>query len=126
MQDVVESIEAWACAIPLPAPLHLGTFSVFKRHYVAVRVSTRGGLVADVIGHSRGSPLDVALLDVLAPRMLGRNPFEIAARSSDFQIATVATERDGVLGRAWSLLEVAFHGLLAKSLRVPVWQLLGG
>jgi L-alanine-DL-glutamate epimerase-like enolase superfamily enzyme len=126
VQDVLDRIDAWACAIPLPHPLHLGTFSVFERHYVAVRVATRGGLRADVVGHSRGSPLDVALLDVLAPRMLGSNPFKIEARGADFRAATVALERDGIFGRPWSLLELAMQGLRAEALRVPVWQMLGG
>jgi len=126
MQDILDKIEVWACTIPLPAPLHLGMFSVLERHYVAIRVSTLGGLSADVIGHSRGSPLDVALIDILAPRMLGKDPLEISARTADFHSATVALERDGVFGRAWSLLELAFQGLRASALGLPAWQMLGG
>jgi L-alanine-DL-glutamate epimerase-like enolase superfamily enzyme len=91
-----------------------------------VRVRTAGGLTADVVGHSRGSPIDVAIADLLAPQLLGADPTEIGARHNDFLNATVALERDGVLGRAWSLLELALQGLNASLRTMPAWKFLGG
>jgi L-alanine-DL-glutamate epimerase-like enolase superfamily enzyme len=126
MQDSIDRIDVWACSVPLPAPLDFGTFSVSSRRYVALRVRTAGGLVADVVGHSRGSPIDVAIVDLLAPRFIGADPGNIPARFEDFRRLTLAMERDGVLGRAWSLLELAMQGLSAAALGVPAWQFLGG
>jgi L-alanine-DL-glutamate epimerase-like enolase superfamily enzyme len=110
----------------LPEPLDFGTFSVHSRRYVALRVRTAGGLAADVVGHSRGSPIDVAILDLLAPAFIGTEPGDIPRRVADFHRLTIALERDGVIGRAWSLLELAMQGLRAAAQGVPVWQLLGG
>ena len=73
-----------------------------------------------------GATIDVAIADLLAPRLLGADPCDIPARHKDFLSATVALERDGVLGRAWSLLELALQGLKASFAKLPAWQLLGG
>src|ERR1700744_3943175 len=103
MPDAIDRIDAWACNVPLPEPLDFGTFSVTSRRYVALRVRTAGGLSADVVGHSRGSPIDVAIIDLLGPKFIGTDPGDIPARVEDFRRLTIALERDGVLGRAWSL-----------------------
>ena len=126
MPDAIDRIDAWACNVPLPEPLDFGTFSVTSRRYVALRVRTTGGLAADVVGHSRGSPIDVAIVDLLGPKFIGTDPGDIPARVEDFHRLTIALERDGVLGRAWSLLELAMQGLRAAAQGVPVWSLLGG
>jgi L-alanine-DL-glutamate epimerase-like enolase superfamily enzyme len=126
MQDLIDRVEVWACCVPLPAPLSFGSFSISSRRYVALRIHTAGGLSSDVVSHSRGSPVDVAIADVLGPRLLGRDPTDIDARRDDFLNATVAMERDGVLGRAWSLLELALQGLGAAARKLPAWQHLGG
>lgn len=126
MHDRVDQVEVWACRVPLAVPLNFGAFTVQDRHYVAVRIRTADGLMADVIGHSRGSPVDVAIADLLAPRLIGADPWNIRERRADFLSATAAMEHDGVLGRAWSLLELALQGLAAQACQLPVWQALGG
>jgi L-alanine-DL-glutamate epimerase-like enolase superfamily enzyme len=126
MQDSLDRIDVWACRVPLPTPLDFGAFVVASRQYVALRVRTVGGLSADVIGHSRGSPIDVAIADLLAPRLIGTDPTDLAARREDFFGATIALERDGVLGRAWSLLELALQGVSASARQEPAWKFLGG
>jgi L-alanine-DL-glutamate epimerase-like enolase superfamily enzyme len=126
MPDAIDRIDVWACNVPLPEPLDFGTFSVTSRRYVALRVRTAGGLAADVVGHTRGSPIDVAIVDLLGPKFIGTDPGDIPARVEDFHRLTIALERDGVLGRAWSLLELAMQGLRAAAQGIPVWSLLGG
>jgi L-alanine-DL-glutamate epimerase-like enolase superfamily enzyme len=126
MPDVIDRIDAWACNVPLPEALDFGAFSVTSRRYVALRVRTVGGLTADVVGHSRGSPIDVAIIDLLGPKFIGADPADIPARVEDFRRLTIALERDGVLGRAWSLLELAMQGLRAEAQGVPAWDLFGG
>ena len=97
-----------------------------SRRYVALRVRTVGGLAAHVVGRRRGSPIDAAILDLLGPEFIGTDPGDILGRVEDFHRLTIALERDGVLGRAWSLLELAMQGLRAAAQGVPVWQLFGG
>src|SRR3954447_25887054 len=123
---IIESVEAWACSIPLPKPLSFGNFTVSSREYAAVRIRTRGGLVADCLGHTRRSPVDVAITDLLAPRLLGKDAVDLGERRSDLIRATLAIEQDGVVGRARSLLDICLWDIRAQALDVPVWRMLGG
>jgi L-alanine-DL-glutamate epimerase-like enolase superfamily enzyme len=126
MTEAVAQIDVWACRVPLPAPLDFGTYSVSSRYYVALRISTRSGLQADVIGHCRGSPVDVAIADILAPRLIGSDALDVDARHKDFLRLAVALEADGVMGRAWSLIELALQGIGASARQLPVWRAIGG
>ncbi len=126
MTEVITQIEVWACRVPLPVPLDFGTYSVSSRHYVALRIRTRSGLYGDVVGHCRGSPVDVAIADLLAPRLIGSDALDINARERDFLALTVPLERDGVMGRAWSLIELALQGIAAGARQFPVWRAIGG
>src|SRR4051794_27745422 len=123
---IIESVEAWACSIPLSKPLSFGSFTVGSREYAAVRITTRGGLVADCLGHTRRSPVDVAITDLLAPQLLGKDAVDVGERLSELMRATLAIEQDGVIGRARSLIDICLWDIRAQALGVPVWQLLGG
>ncbi|WP_342642229.1 mandelate racemase/muconate lactonizing enzyme family protein [Rhodoligotrophos ferricapiens] len=123
---MIERVESWACSIPLAKPLSFGNFTVSQRGYAAVRITTRGGLVADCLGHTRRSPVDVAITDLLAPQLVGRDAFEMGARLADIRRAVLAIEADGVIGRARSLVEICLWDLKAQALGLPVWKLLGG
>ena len=123
MDTTIDRIEAWACSLPLPTPLRFGTFEVRTREYAAVRVSTKGGLVADCLSQTRKAPVDVAILDVLAPALIGRDGLDIPARSADLAATLRALERDGVFGRGVSLLEMCLHDLKAQAAGLPLWRL---
>lgn len=122
----IDSVEAWACTLPLPQPIDFGTFQVKERHHVVARLRTRGGLVADCVAQSRGSPIDVALADLIAPRVLGRDAGCVAAIGADVGRALSALEMDGVLGRAWSIVEICLQDLRAQAAGLPLWRMLGG
>ena len=123
MDTTIDRIEAWACSLPLATPLRFGTFEVRTREYAAVRVSTKGGLVADCLGQTRKAPVDVAILDVLAPALIGRDALDIPARRADLDGTLRALERDGVFGRGVSLLEMCLHDLRAQAAALPLWRL---
>ena len=72
----IERIESWAVDLPLAGTLSFGAFTVTARQYAAVRVVTKGGLVADCLGHTRRSPVDVAISDLLAPRLVGTDALD--------------------------------------------------
>jgi L-alanine-DL-glutamate epimerase-like enolase superfamily enzyme len=125
LDGAIERIDAWACTVPLPTPLRFGSFEVRARDYAALRVTTRGGLTAECLGQTRKAPVDVAILDVLAPALLGRDAFDIDARVTDLDRALRALERDGVFSRGVSLLEMCLTDLKAQSLGLPLWGLFG-
>ncbi|MCC6946159.1 MAG: hypothetical protein IT539_00195 [Bradyrhizobiaceae bacterium] len=122
----IDRIEAWACRVPLGQVLDFGRFTMDARHHVVVRVHTSDGLVSDCISQSRGVPIDRVLLETLAPRLIGRSALAAEGISRDLADALAATDRDGAVGRAWSLLEIALHDLRAQAVGWPLWQLLGG
>ena len=103
---IIDRIETWACSIPLQTPLSFGNFVVSSREYAAVRITTRGGLVADCLGHTRRSPVDVAIADLMAPRLIGRQALDHGERLADLRRATLAIEEDGVIGRARSMVDI--------------------
>lgn len=125
-ETAVASIQAWACEVPLPRPLSFGAFTVAKREYTAVRVTTRGGLAADCLALSRRAPVDAAVLDVVGPLLLGREALDVVARREDVRRGLRAHDRDGVVGRAWSMLEICLWGLRSQAAATPLWRLLGG
>jgi L-alanine-DL-glutamate epimerase-like enolase superfamily enzyme len=123
LDTTIDRIEAWACSLPLPTPLRFGTFEVRTREYAAVRVSTKGGLVADCLAQTRKAPVDVAILDVLAPALIGRDALDTPARLADLAGTLRALERDGVFGRGVSLLEMCLQDLKAQAAGLPLWRL---
>ncbi len=122
----IDRIETWALDLPLPSPLSFGSFTVTARQYAALRIVTKDGLVADCLGHTRRSPVDVAISDLLAPRLVGKDALAGSERLSDLDIVSLATDQDGVIGRARSLIDVCLWDLKAQARGIPLWQLLGG
>ena len=122
----IDRIETWACTIPLPAALSFGAFTISQRRYAVLRIVTKGGLVADCVGHTRGSPVDVAITDLFAGALLGKDALDQGERLADLARITVAMEDDGVLGRARSMIDICLWDLKAQALGVPLWKLLGG
>lgn len=123
---IIERIETWALDLPLPSALSFGSFTVTARQYAGLRIVTRDGLVADCLGHTRRSPVDVAISDLLAPRLVGKDALELSERLAELDIVSLATDQDGVIGRARSLIDICLWDLKAQTRGVPLWQLLGG
>ena len=124
--DRIELIEAWACRLELAVPISFGDHVIFSREYVAMRLSTSDGVVSNVVGLSRGAPVDLAVTEVLAPCVLGLDPLNLPAAHRAMRRRTRALGLDGVLARAASLLELCLWDCAARRSDVPVWQLLGG
>jgi L-alanine-DL-glutamate epimerase-like enolase superfamily enzyme len=125
-KTIISEVETWLCRVVLPDPIDLGPIVVRERDYLAVRLRTSDGLTADCVTQVRGSPVDIAISDLLAPKLLGRDATEIAAITSDIRRALTAVEFDGVIGRGWSALEICLQDLRAQSVSWPLWKLLGG
>ncbi len=122
----IAKIEAWACVIPLQERLDFGTFQVSFRKHTVVRVSTADGIVAEVVGQSRGAPIDVAILDLIAPLCLGHSASDLFEIQNHVAHSLAALELDGTLGRAWSLVEICINDIRAQAAEMPLWRFLGG
>ncbi|MGO1849611.1 mandelate racemase/muconate lactonizing enzyme family protein [Microbacterium sp.] len=124
--DTIERIETWACSVELPTPLHFGGYSISSREYVAMRVTTSGGMVSDLVTLSRKVPIDVAVHDLFAPRLLGRPGADVEERTDEIVSAQRAVEYVGAAGCAWSMLDIAMWDIRAQVAGAPLWRLLGG
>lgn len=119
-------MECWACDLPLPQPINLGRFHVRQRSHLVLRMHGEDGFVADCVTQTRGSPLDQILLDLIAPRVVGRSVLEQRAIARDLDRELTAIETGGAVGRAWSAVDICLHDLRAQVAGLPLWQLLGG
>ena len=122
----IVKIEAWACVIPLKERLDFGAFQVSFRKHTVVRVSTADGIAAEVVGQSRGAPIDVAVLDLIAPLCLGRSASDLFEIQNHVAHSLAALELDGTLGRAWSLVEICINDIRSQAAGKPLWRFLGG
>jgi L-alanine-DL-glutamate epimerase-like enolase superfamily enzyme len=122
----IAKIEAWACVVPLQEHLDFGAFQVSSRKHTVVRVSTTDGIVAEVVGQSRGAPIDVAILDLIAPLCLERSASDLPEIQHHVAQSLAALELEGTLGRAWSLVEICINDIRAQAAGVPLWRWLGG
>ncbi|MGE0241587.1 MAG: hypothetical protein AB7S59_22935, partial [Parvibaculaceae bacterium] len=122
----IERIEAFACSLPLDQPLDLGTYLVAARDYAVVKVVTSGGLTGAAIGLSRRAPVDMAVAEVLAPVLIGKDALHLTACLAAMDRVTDGMGRSGIVGRARSLVDIALHDIRARSAALPLWRLLGG
>src|SRR5690242_8319693 len=122
----VAIIETWFCRVPLADPIDLGSIIISERDYLALRITTADGLTADCVTHVRGSPIDVVVAELLAPKLLGRDATDVAAITADVRRSLSAMEFDGAVGRGWSALEICLQDIRAQAAGWPLWKLLGG
>lgn len=122
---LIKSIETWALRVPLGTTLHFGHSSISARDHVALRVIAADGKRADCLGLSRGAPIDVALIDQLAPHLSATESLDREQLIASLRSATAACDQDGVLGRAISMLEVCLWDLEAQEQGEPLWRHLG-
>lgn len=121
----IDRVESWAIRFELPVPLVLGHMVIRHRDYVVLRLTTTDGLVGVAYCLSRGTPVDLTLLDVVAPHCLGRDSADIASVIDGVSAATISVGPCGILGRAVSMLDIALWDIAAQRQGLPLWQLLG-
>ena len=73
-----------------------------------------------------GSSVLALLHDHLAPRLLGRNPLLVEAIWKDLFFHTHATAVGAITSLALACVDTALWDWRARSLGLPLWQLLGG
>jgi len=122
----IEAIDAWACRLELAVPISFGDHVISSREYTAVRLTTSDGLSSDAVGLARKAPVDLAILDVLGPVLLGRDSLDLDGARTAMRRSTRALGMDGVIARAASLLELCLWDSRSQRAGVPLWQFLGG
>jgi L-rhamnonate dehydratase len=104
-------------------PLDLRSDPVF---HVIVRVTTDDGLTGlGAIGLGSNAMAD-AVEQLLAPLILGRNPFDVELIWELMYRSTINIGRKGLILEAISGIDIALWDILGKATGQPVYNLLGG
>ena len=119
----IDRVELAMCRLPLEKPILLGSVRIENRDYVCLRVVTNAGVEGFSIGYRSGSNL-FETLQMIAPRLIGRDPLMRQAFSAEFETAHIPARAGYV--RALSLVDVALWDIAAKVADVPLFILLGG
>lgn len=123
--NAVERIDALRCSFALPQPLTLGGRKITSREYVVARVTTAAGLEGVAYGYSRGAPIDAVVNQVLRPIVIGMDAHNVADVTERCREEGLV-EREGMLQRAISLIDVCLWDIKSKAAGLPLWRLLGG
>lgn len=122
----ITDVQAYVLRKRLDRPLATSRSDGDVRSHLLVRVTTDAGFtgLGEGLGHS--GVIKSIVDDLLGPRALGADPFDITALYRRLVEGDVLWDLKGSLLCAASAIEIACWDLKGKALGVPVWQLLGG
>ena len=122
----VSAVRATPVNLPLVAPYlwALGRHPGFSK--TVVEVETDNGLLG--LGEAPSAAEAVLIESVIAPRVIGRDPLDIATLESlcIAETKTSVNTDDGSLLKAFGAVEMALHDLRGHAWGVPLHVLLGG
>ncbi len=116
-------IDVAECPMPLPHVIRLGTTEIRTRDFLLLRIETNAGIAGEAVGYLRGTPVFEAV-GRLAPRLIGGDPLMRGALLGGIDRSNVPGR--AALTRAFSLLDIALWDVMAKTARLPLFQILGG
>jgi galactonate dehydratase len=123
----IERVDAIPLQAPLPRVLRTAADSKSDVALVLVRIETDDGTVGwgEVIG--RWTPRSYASIvsDLLAPHLLGRDPFHAEALWAEMS-RTLYGRGGGMLIEAVAGVDIALWDVMGRSLGVPIHRMLGG
>jgi L-alanine-DL-glutamate epimerase-like enolase superfamily enzyme len=125
----ITQVDARHVRVPLERPTSFSTRRVLARDYTLVRARTDDGVCGIgwcYAGHSGGAVVAQALRDLLAPVIIGRDPFMVEEIWSDLYQESLLHGRTGSVMRALSALDTALWDGNARRLSLPLYKLLGG
>jgi L-alanine-DL-glutamate epimerase-like enolase superfamily enzyme len=124
----VSAVRAAAASIPLDALTSFSVRDVRERHYGLVEIETDDGGVGIgfcYVGSSGGRLFPEAVSSVLAPKLLGQDPYRVEGLWRDMYQEALLQGRVGVVMRAISALDIALWDRNARSANLPLFRYLG-
>ena len=124
----IVKIEASLVRIPLKNVTSLSSRVVNNRDYVLVRITDEDGnfgLGFCYGGHRGGHIVQRAVLDLLAPVVLGEQSWRTTGLWSEMYQEGLLHGRTGSVMRALSCIDIALWDLNARKVNMPLYQYLG-
>jgi L-alanine-DL-glutamate epimerase-like enolase superfamily enzyme len=120
----IVKVEARTVVVPLERPTRISRRALPNRHYTLTRVHGETGLIG--IGFCLGgATVTTAVRQLVAPKVVGASIHENERLWDELYYDTILQGRRGAAIRALSTFDVALWDLKAKSVELPVAQLLG-
>ncbi len=125
----IESVSSCAVSIPLDQVTSFATRTVSERHYLLVKV--RGddgteGIGFCYVGSKAGALGTVAVRELLAPVLLGEDPYRIEGLWEEMYRDSILHGRAGTVMRALSALDIALWDRNARASNLPLSKFIGG
>lgn len=124
----IQSVAVCIARVPLDTPVTFSTRTVHAREYCLVRVTSDDGHQG--IGYcyavnSAGRLLGLAVTDVLAPLLVGRESLAVEALWREMYQEALLLGRAGAILRSLSAIDIALWDLNARAAGLPLHRLLG-
>lgn len=124
----IEAVSACNVQVPLKSPVSFSTREIISRDYTLVKVrdATGGEGIGFCYGGSFGGDMvATAVRDLLAPMLLGRNPYQIERLWLDMYQESLLHGRAGSVMRAISAIDIALWDRNARTASLPLNEYLG-
>lgn len=125
----IESVEASLVRVPLETATSFATRSVTSRDYVLVTVNGSDGVRGIgfcYAGSTGGEVVAVAVEKLLAPVVVGADPFRVEGLWEEMYQEALLHGRTGSVMRALSAIDIALWDRNARSVGQPLHRYLGG
>jgi len=125
---IIQSIEVCAARVPLDTVTSFSNRTVTDRHYGLVKVRTVDGIEGVgfcYVGSSAGEIFRVAVEQLLAPVVIGRDSLAVEGLWKDMYQESLLQGRMGTVMRALSAIDIALWDINAKSAGLPLHKYLG-
>lgn len=125
---MISAIRARDVSIPLDSATSFSSRVVNRRHYGIVEVEASDGFKGIgfcYVGSAGGSLFSEAVTSLLAPLLLGQDPYRVEGLWSDMYQEALLQGRTGTVMRAISALDTALWDHNARAVGLPLYKLLG-
>jgi L-alanine-DL-glutamate epimerase-like enolase superfamily enzyme len=123
--STIARIDTATAVLPLPAPLQLGSMTVTRREYSAVRVTADDGTTGVAYCLSREAPMAEIVDRLVAGHAIGGDADDPTSTWERMLRGSAIVGRVGLVRRAIGLVDIALWDIAARRADVPLWKLLG-
>jgi L-alanine-DL-glutamate epimerase-like enolase superfamily enzyme len=124
----IESVHVCTASVPLERATAFSTRNVTERFYSLIRVRSADGIEGIgccYVGHAGGRVTTDAVQELLAPLLVGRDSYAVAALWDAMYRQVLLHGRTGSVMRALSALDTALWDLNARAAGLPLYKYLG-
>lgn len=125
----IASVSTTTARVPLDVPTSFATRRVTARDYGLVKVRNSDGVEGIGFcygGNKAGDIVAKAVADLLAPVLIGEDPYRVEGLWQDMYKESLLHGRTGSVMRAISILDTALWDMNARAVGLPLSKFMGG